>query len=81
MASTKKLAKKRVPSGVKRRSVTKVDTLDVFIAAAAKTFGLPVQKAWLPTIKANLQVTLLHAQSVDEFKLPDGAEPAPVFKA
>jgi hypothetical protein len=32
-------------------------------------------------VKANLEVTLRHADMVAEFGLPDDAEPAPVFKA
>ena len=35
----------------------------------------------MPAVKANLEVTLKHAAIVAEFKLPDDAEPAPVFKA
>ena len=39
-------------------------------------------RAWKPAIKANLQVTPAPRRSVvDEFELPDEAEPAPVFEA
>jgi hypothetical protein len=74
---------KSVARAAKRERIakSKPDALDDFIAAAARALNLPTQKAWLPAIKANLQVTLQHAQAVEEFKLPDGAEPAPVFKA
>ncbi len=57
------------------------EPLDDFIKAAAAALGLPLDAAWTPAIKANLQVTLKHAATVADFKLPDEAEPAPVFKA
>jgi hypothetical protein len=57
------------------------DPLDAFIAAAAEALGLPLEEAWKPAVKSNLQVTLGHAAAVDEFALPDDSEPAPVFRA
>jgi hypothetical protein len=83
MARKTKPVKKRAAKSVKRKSASKPrpDALDAFIIAAAEALDLPAQKAWLPSIKANLRVTLQHAATVDEFKLPDTAEPAPVFKA
>ena len=57
------------------------DPLDDFIAAAATALALPLQPEWQAAVKANLAVTLKHAATVAEFKLPDTAEPAPVFKA
>ena len=51
------------------------------IDAAAEALALPVEPAWKPAIKANLQVTLRLAAMVAEFELPDEAEPAPVFEA
>jgi hypothetical protein len=57
------------------------DPLDDFIEAAARALDLPVDPAWKPSIKANLDVTLKHAALVAEFKLPDDAEPAPIYKA
>jgi hypothetical protein len=55
--------------------------LDEFIVAAAAALDLPLEEAWKPAVKANLEVTLRHATTVTEFKLPDDAEPAPVFRA
>jgi hypothetical protein len=83
MARKTKPVKKRAAKPVKRKSASKPksDALDAFIVAAAQALDLPAQKAWLPAIKANLRVTLQHARTVGEFKLPDTAEPAPVFKA
>jgi 1-carboxybiuret hydrolase subunit AtzG-like len=57
------------------------DPLDNFIDAAARMLGLPLEPAWRPAVKANLVVTLRQAALVDEFTLPDDAEPAPVFRA
>ena len=57
------------------------DPLDRYIEAAAQVLGLPLEEAWKPAVKANLKVTLGHAALVDEFKLPDDAEPAPIFRA
>ncbi len=57
------------------------DPLDDFIAASARTLGLPMKPDWLPAVKVNLEVTLKHAALVAEFELPDDAEPAPIFTA
>ena len=59
----------------------KDQVLDQFIEAAAKVLELPIDPAWLPTIKANLQVTLRFGKEVAEFPLSDEAEPAFVFEA
>jgi hypothetical protein len=55
--------------------------LDDYIDAAAWSLRLRLDPAWRPTIRANLEVTLRIAALVDEFPLPDEAEPAPVFRA
>ena len=57
------------------------ETLDAYIEAAARALSLPIEPEWKPAIRANLQATLKHAALVDEFPLPDEAEPAPVFRA
>ena len=57
------------------------ESLDHFIGAAAHALALPVEPAWKPAIKANLEVTLRLAASFADFLLPDDAEPAPVFVA
>ena len=59
----------------------KDQVLDQFIEAAAKALELPIEPAWLPTIKTNLQVTLRLGKEVAEFPLSDEAEPAFVFEA
>ena len=57
------------------------EIVDAFIEAAARALSLPVEPEWKPAIRANLEMTLKHAALVDEFPLPDAAEPAPVFRA
>ena len=57
------------------------NNLDDFIAAAAAALDLTLEDAWKPAVKAHLEVTLRHATVVAEFKLPEEAEPAPVFTA
>ena len=57
------------------------DPLDEYIDAVAKALGLPIENAWRPAVRANLEVSLRLARLVDEFALPDEAEPASVFTA
>jgi hypothetical protein len=57
------------------------DTLDPLIAASALALDVPVDPAWHPAIRFNLDVTLRLAALVTDFPLPDDAEPAPVFRA
>jgi hypothetical protein len=61
--------------------MTTPDPLNDFIDAAARALDLPVDPAWKPAIRANLEVTLRLAALVSSFALPDEAEPAPVFAA
>ena len=51
------------------------------VEAGAKALGLPLDAAWHASVKFNLQLILRHAALVEEFPLPDDAEPAPVFHA
>ena len=57
------------------------DPLDDFIIAGARALDLKIDRAWMPTVRGNLAVTLRLAGLVSAFTLPDDAEPAPVFKA
>jgi hypothetical protein len=57
------------------------DPLDDFIDAAANALALPIEDAWRPAVKANLEVSLRLARLVDEFALSDQAEPACVYTA
>jgi hypothetical protein len=57
------------------------DPLDNYIDAVSKALALPVDDAWKPAVRANLEVSLRLARLVDEFALPDETEPASVFAA
>jgi 1-carboxybiuret hydrolase subunit AtzG-like protein len=57
------------------------DPLDDFIDVAARLLGLPLEPAWRPAVRANLEITLRLGAQVEAFDLPDEAEPAPVFAA
>ncbi|MGV7212724.1 DUF4089 domain-containing protein [Bradyrhizobium sp. UFLA05-112] len=57
------------------------EPLDDYIDAVAQALALPIEEAWRPAIRANLDVSLRLARLVDEFALPDETEPAPVFTA
>ena len=57
------------------------DPLDQYIDAVAAALGLPIEAAWKPAVKANLEVSLRLARLVDEFALSDETEPASVFAA
>jgi hypothetical protein len=67
---------------VRAPAKTKPETsVDAFAAASAQALGLALDPAWHDSITFNLRLILRHAALVDEFALPDDAEPAPVFHA
>ena len=75
-------ARKVAKSKAAKSSATKShDPLDDFIVAGAHALDLKIDKAWMPAVRSNLQVTLRHGAAVAAFAMPDHAEPAPVFKA
>ena len=57
------------------------DHLDSYIDAVATALALPVEDAWRPAVRANLEVSLRLAKLVDEFPLPDETEPASIYSA
>jgi hypothetical protein len=57
------------------------DHLDNYIDAVAAALALPIEEAWRPAVRANLEVSLRLARLVDEFPLPDETEPASIFSA
>jgi 1-carboxybiuret hydrolase subunit AtzG-like protein len=57
------------------------DSLYDYIDAASTVLRLPVKDTWKPAVRANLEVSMRLARLVDEFALPDEAEPASVFEA
>jgi hypothetical protein len=57
------------------------EKLDDYIDALSAALSLPVDPAWKPAVKMNLEVSLRMAYLVEEFPLPDESEPAPVYVA
>jgi hypothetical protein len=57
------------------------DHLDSYIDAVSQALALPVEEAWRPAVRANLEVSLRLARLVDEFPLPDETEPASIYSA
>jgi hypothetical protein len=64
-----------------QKVVTVTNSLNDYIGAVANALALPIDPAWKPAVRANLEVTLRLARLVDEFPLPDEIEPASVFAA
>jgi hypothetical protein len=56
------------------------DIVYAWIRSSAAMLRLPLDREWLPAIQANVEVTFRLARLVDEFQLPDEAEPAPVYE-
>ncbi|MDE5457367.1 DUF4089 domain-containing protein [Bradyrhizobium sp. CSA112] len=55
--------------------------MDSYIDAVATALSLPVEEAWRPAVRANLEVSLRLARLIDEFPLPDETEPASIYTA
>jgi hypothetical protein len=55
--------------------------LNAFIDASAVVLGLAIKPEWRAAVRANLATTFRRGGVVEEFELPDEAEPAPVFTA
>ena len=63
---------------------TKADETDPLLSAieaGAKMLELTIEPAWMPSVLANLEVSLRLAKLVDDFPLPDDYEPASIFRA
>jgi hypothetical protein len=56
-------------------------SLDDYIDAVANALALPIDAAWKPAVRANLDVTMRMARMVQEFPLPDEIEPASIYEA
>jgi hypothetical protein len=56
------------------------DDTYAWIRSSAAMLNLPLDPAWLPAIRAQVEVTFGLAKLVDEFPLADEAEPAPVYE-
>jgi len=84
----RKVGRKAKPARAKRprpaRATAKTrpkNSIDALVAASAQALGLALDPAWHDGIAFNLRLIQRHAALVDEFALPDDAEPAPVFHA
>ena len=80
-APIKAKAKARKPIKAKAAKAAKHHSLDQYILSAAKALELKLDPAWMPSVRANLDVTLKMGALVASFPLADEAEPAPVFEA
>ena len=85
-ARAKGRAKKGVTAKPRRSSrasaaAAQPDAIDLLVTAGAQALGLALDPALQGSVKFNLQLILRHAALVDEFPLPDDAEPGPVFHA
>lgn len=70
---TRKVTRKSPPT-------PKRDAINSLIVANAQVLGLTLDRSWEAGIKFNLQLILRHAALVDEFPLPDDADPAEIFR-
>jgi hypothetical protein len=55
--------------------------IEAYIDAIVSTLDLRIEPEWRPAIKANVEVTIAMGRLVDDFKLSDVSEPAPVYVA
>jgi hypothetical protein len=78
--AAKATAKAAVKTAGKRKALGG-DPLDALVDASARALGLPLEPAWRPAVRSNLDATLRLAALFMDFPLPDDAEPAPVFAA
>jgi hypothetical protein len=77
-----KSARAKRPRPARATAKTKPEnSVNAFVTASAQALGLTLDPAWHDSIAFNLRLILRHAALVDEFALPDDAEPAPVFHA
>jgi hypothetical protein len=77
-----KSARAKRPRPARAAAKTKPEiSIDSFVTASAQALGLTLDPAWHDSIAFNLRLIMRHAALIDEFALPDDAEPAPVFHA
>ena len=57
------------------------DPLDDLIETTGRALGIKIDPAWMPAIRANLQVTFRLGAVVTASTPPDDTEPGPVFKS
>jgi len=57
------------------------DPLNILIETTSRALGIKIEPAWIPAIRANLQVTFRLGAMVTAGTLPDNTEPGPVFRS
>ena len=57
------------------------DDRDALIDAGTRLLGIPIAPEWRAAIRLHLDISLGHANALQDFPLPDEADPAPVFRA
>jgi len=80
-----KTSRRKSPAtrGTRSRAALKPapDPLDALIETTGHVLGIKIDPAWLPAIRANLQVTFRLGAMVTALTLADDAEPGPVFRS
>lgn len=56
-------------------------SIDALVAASALALGIELDPSWKAGVAFNLQLIFSHAARLDDFALPNDAEPAPIFHA
>jgi hypothetical protein len=79
--TAKKTTKKTTKTAAGIPAAPQPDGIDAIIRAGTQALRLPLEPAWYGGVKFNLQLIMRLAALVDEFPLPDAAEPGPVFHA
>ena len=83
-ARGKATAKRAIKRGGKPQATSGAPNyhgIESLMMAQAEALRLTIDPAWRDGVKFHLQLVLSHAARVDEFALPDEAEPAAVFRA
>ena len=80
-AAVKKAAAKPAAAKKTAAKAPEEDPIEALVIAGAHALALPVEPAWRADVVLNLRLIFRHAALVDEFVLPDDAEPAPIFRA
>ena len=84
LRKTKLAPAKRAVKAARKRptpAAKPADAVDALVAANARALGLTIEPAWHGGVAFNLRLILQLGALVDEFKLPDDAEPSPAFHA
>ncbi len=57
------------------------DPVQSFVDASATLLGLEIAPEWMTGERNNLEICFGFARLIEQFPLPDGIEPAPVYEA